>query len=164
VRASSGAFDFEIGDYEEITGESETITRRVRELEKVTVPKFPTVTNVRQWHNGVARGLVLAGGRTDHKEIQWINEVLKTGAKVGDFASSGEPRFATLDIKLYAAVLAVIKDGNRTLATKVSSLEEAEISKGGILKGRQLVFLVHDWFKLNPDMKPLYGLHEITDL
>ena len=27
-----------------------------------------------------------------------------------------------------------------------------------------MVFLVHDWFKLNPDMKPLYGLHEITDL
>ena len=32
------------------------------------------------------------------------------------------------------------------------------------MKDRQLVFLIHDWFKLNPDMRPLYGLHEITDL
>jgi hypothetical protein len=32
------------------------------------------------------------------------------------------------------------------------------------MKGRQLVFLVHDWFRLNPDMKRLFGLQEITDL
>jgi hypothetical protein len=90
--------------------------------------------------------------------------VFKTGAKVEDFANSGEPRFATLDIKLYAAVLSVIRDGNRTLATKVAGLEDAALTKGNVMKGRQLVFLVHDWFKLNPDMKHLYGLHEITDI
>ena len=71
---------------------------------------------------------------------------------------------ATLDIKLHMAVTAVIKEGNRTLATKVSSLEDSALMKGSILKGRQLVWLVHDWFKLNADMKPLYGLQEITDL
>ena len=33
VRSTSSAFDIHIGDYEEITGESETITRRVKEHE-----------------------------------------------------------------------------------------------------------------------------------
>ena len=130
VRPTPVGFDINDGDYEEVSGGTETITRRVEELEKVSVLKFPTVPNVRQWHNGVARRLVLASGRTDQREIQWINEVLKAGAKMEDFADSGEPRFATLDIKLYAAVLAVIRDGNRTLATKVIGLEDAARSKG----------------------------------
>ena len=60
-------------------------------------------------------------------------------------------------------MLAVIRDGNRTLATKVAGLEDAVLMKGNVLKGRQLAFLIHDWLKLNPDMKPLYGVHEITD-
>ena len=47
---------------------------------------------------------------------------------------------------------------------KVASLEDAALTKGTVLKGRQLVFLVHDWFKLNPHLKPLFGSQEITDL
>ena len=62
------------------------------------------------------------------------------------------------------AVLAVIREGSRTVATKVARLEDAALSKNLVMKGRQLVFLVHDWFRLNPDMKPLFGLQEITDL
>ena len=76
------------------------------------------------------------------------------GSKFNDVASPGEARYLTLDIKLLMAVTAVIKEGNRTFATKVSSLEDSALAKGAILKGRQLVWLVHDWFKLNPDMKP----------
>ena len=43
-------------------------------------------------------------------------------------------------------------------------MEDDAMAKGMLLKGRQLVFLVHDWFKLNPDMKPLYGIRELSDL
>ena len=50
------------------------------------------------------------------------------------------------------------------MATKLASLEGAALDKGTILKGRQVVWLIHDWFRLNPDMKPLYGLQEFTDL
>ena len=42
------------GDFEEISGDTETITRRVWEQDNVSVPKFPTGTDVRRWHNGVA--------------------------------------------------------------------------------------------------------------
>ena len=61
------------------------------------------------------------------------------------------------------AVLAVIHEGNHTLATEVVSLENAALTKGTVLKGREFLFLVHEWFKLNPDLKPLLGLQEITD-
>ena len=54
--------------------------------------------------------------------------------------------------------------GNRTLATKLASLGGAALDKGTILRGGQLVWLIHDWFRLNPDVKSVYGTTEITDL
>jgi hypothetical protein len=59
------------GESEEISGEVETITRKVKENDKSIAPKFPSVTKIRQWHNGLARQLVLGGGRTDGKEVSW---------------------------------------------------------------------------------------------
>ena len=38
------------------------------------------------------------------------------------------------------------------------------MAKGMLLKGRQLVWLIHDWFRLNPEMRQVYGLQAITDL
>ena len=32
------------------------------------------------------------------------------------------------------------------------------------ITGRQLGWMIHDWFRVNPDMKPLYILEEITGL
>ena len=152
------------GEYEEIVGASETVTRRVKEQDKITIPKFPTVNNIKQFHNQVARNLVLASGRTDGAEVKWWNEVMKDGAKFNDFADSGDPRFATLDLKLHCALTQCVRDGNRTLAAKLASMEDEAMTKGMILKGRQLGWLIHDWFRLNPDLKPLYGLQEIADL
>ena len=43
-------------------------------------------------------------------------------------------------------------------------MEDEAISMNKILKGRQLVWLIHDWFRLNPEMKQVYGLQAITDL
>ena len=67
---------------------------------------------------------------------------MKEGSKFDDFADSGGARFATLDIKLHAALTQVIKDGCKTLAAKLSSLEDSTMTKGGIVNGRQVVWLV----------------------
>ena len=124
---------------------------------RVIVPKFPTITNLKQWHVQLVRNVVLASGRTDHAEVQWMNAVMAVNSKFEDFADCGGARFATLDIKLHAALTQIIKDGCKTLAAKLSSLEDSTITKGGIVNGRQVAWLVHDWFRLNPEMKPLMG-------
>jgi hypothetical protein len=152
------------GEYEEVVGETETVTRRIKEADKVACPKFPSVTNVRAWHTQLTRNLVLASGRTDGAEVAWLNVVLDKGSTFESLSNSGEARFATLDLKLHNAVSACIKEGNKTLAVKVASREEAALESGKLLKGRQLVWLVHDWFRLNPDLKPLYGFQEIADI
>ena len=102
----------------------------------------PSVTKIKQWRNSLARGLVLASGRTDGQEVPWLNEVFKTGAKFEDSTSSGDASFATLDIKLRLAIMAIVKEVNRTLATKLASLEDIAFTKGTILKGRQLVWRI----------------------
>ena len=152
------------GEYEEIVGAKETITRRVKEHDKVVAPKFPTINNIKQFHNQMARNIVLASGRTDGAEVAWWNEIMREGIKMDDLADSGDPRFATLDLKIHCCLTQSIRDGNRTLAAKLASLEDKAMTGGLILKGRQLGWLIHDWFRLNPDLKPLYGLQEIADL
>ena len=87
----------------------------------------------------MARGLVLASGRTDGQEAPWLNEVFRTGAKFEDFCSSGDSNFATLYIKLRMAITAIIKEDSRTLAAKLAFLEDTALTKGTILKGRQFL-------------------------
>ena len=99
------------GEYEQVEDSQEMITRRVKEHDKVACPKFPTVINLKQWHNQLVRNVVLASGRTDHAEVEWMNAVLASGSKFEDFAASGGVRFATLDLKLHAAVTQCIKEG-----------------------------------------------------
>ena len=57
-----------------------------------------------------------------------------------------------------------IKDGCKPLAAKLSTMEDEAMAMNKILKGRQLVWLVHDWFRFNPEMKQVHGLQAITDL
>ena len=152
------------GEYEHYSGGGETVTRRIKEQDKVTAPKFPSITQTRNWHNTVGRNLMLASGRADGAEVLWWNKVMEDGAKFEDFADSGGARFAILDLKLHQCLTAVIKEGCRTLAAKLATMEDKAMMNGEILKGRQLGWLIHDWFRLNPNMKPLYGFQDINDI
>ena len=64
--------------------------------------------------------------------------------EVSVFEVSGSARFATLDIKLHCAMTQCIKDGCKPLAAKLSTMEDEAMAMNKILKGRQLVWLVHD--------------------
>ena len=106
----------------------------------------------------------MAGGRADGAENAWWSEILRDGSKFEDFHDSGGARYATLDLKLHKALTACIKQGNKTLAAKLADKEDEATQRGELLKGRQLGWLIHDWFRLNPHMKPLYGLQDYTDM
>ena len=69
-----------------------------------------------------------------------------------------------MDIRLRSVMTAIIKEGNCTIATKLASLEGATLDNGTIWKGRHVVWPIHDWFRLNPDKKPLCSIQEIMDL
>ena len=52
-------------------------------MDKVTAPNFPAITNLRQWHNQLARNLVLASGRTDGAEVKWLCSPRRCWSRVG---------------------------------------------------------------------------------
>ena len=102
----------------------------------------------------------MASGRSDSDILTWWNAILADGSKFEDFADTGDPRYATVDIKLTSSLTACVREGNKALASKIASLEDEAVSKAQILKGRQIGWLIHHWFRLNPDMKQLYSLQD----
>ena len=89
-------------------------------------------------------------------EVKWLNDVLTIGAQFEDYTASGNARFATHDIKLHSTLTAIIQEGDRAFSTKLASLESNALDKGDSVKGRQLVWVVHDRFRLNLDVRPPY--------
>ena len=149
---------------EVVQGTSEVIVRKVNEADKVVVPKFPKIVNIKQWRIGVCRGLCTASGRIDSLEIYWFMEATDGTKTFEQLSDSGEPRYQTLDQKLAVALLAIIKADCQILSLKVQTLEEEAIMQGKLLKGRQLAWLIFDYFRLNADMTMLYNLEDIVGL
>ena len=57
-----------------------------------------------------------------------------------------------------------IKSDCTILTTKIATLDEKALMQGKLLKGRQLVWLIFDHFRLNADMKLVYDIEDITAL
>ena len=129
------------------------------------IPKFPSISQVSGWKHRVARNLCAATGETDFKEIQWILEVQKPGVTLESLADSGKKRFRQLDIRLAVALSNCIRDGSseldRTLQQKEWRLME-QTQK--CLKGRQVMWLILDFFKTNRDMSEVYNIQDLTGL
>ena len=140
------------------------VVREVHEAGKIVIPKFAKVTNLKQWRMGVCRGLANASGRSDAAEIPWLLEATGGAKKYDDLEDSGDPRFRTLDQRLAFALVATIKAECQILATKLQTLDEKALLQGKLLKGRQLVWLIFDNFRLNTDMSMVYDIEDITQL
>ena len=152
----------------ETTGDSDKsrVVVRKTDVEKVIVPKFPHIGDVPVWKQNVARNLTVATGRIDYKEISWINEVQKVGQTMEGLADSGKgKRFKQLDIRLAVSLVACVKEGcpelNRTIQRKENELMEA---KGQCLRGRQIMWLILDYFKTNQEMSVVYTVQDLTGL
>ena len=105
-------------------GSGSVVVRKVHEADKIVIPKFPKVTNLKQWRIGVCRGLLNASGRSDAAEIPWLLKATGGTKKYDDLEDSGDPRFRTLDQKLAVALVATVKAECQILATKLQTLDE----------------------------------------
>ena len=149
---------------EQVVGNGEVVIRKVHEADKVIVPKFPKVNNLVQWRIGVCRGLGNASGRSDGQEIPWLHEATDGSKTYEQLADCGDPRWKTLDGKLFTALRATIISDCVILTTKLQTVEEEAYNRHTFVTGRQLVFLIFAHFRLNADMKLLYDVEDITSL
>ena len=143
-------------------GDDANNKRRVREADKVVVPKFPKVGRFLQWRIQVTNNLVSASGRTDAKEVSWLNEVFGSEATYESLAESGPKRFQSLDLKLGASLSAIIRDSEaQTLIDDLERHASEAMKSGSVVKGRQVYWMINSFFKTNPALGLVY---DVTDL
>ena len=127
---------------------------RKNESEKITLPPFPTITNLRSWRHEVGKILAAASGNNDTREVAWANEVLDEKHTFEALADSGEPRFRTLDLRLSAALTACVRNAPtaRALHDDLLVKEEKAHAAGTMLRGRQILFMLNEFFKTSVHM------------
>ena len=131
--------------------------------EQLQVPPLPKPGRVEQWLQSIAESLVRTGGYSDEKEMSWLFEV-KT-LSIEELAKlAPSQRFQRADIALAAKVEAMIVKSEMALRQQMGLRKVAlQRSEFRILKGRELVWMVIDFFKMNKDMAPYYDYQDLTN-
>ncbi|WP_288992754.1 hypothetical protein, partial [uncultured Marinobacter sp.] len=139
----------------------------IRHKEEATVvcPPFPSGTQLLAWRIQVAKNLAAASGRWDHKEIRWFFlQGSGEGVTFDSLHDSGELRFRSLDIKLSTSMGKVVRAGPVSLAAELQLKEQQAVLKGTMVMGRQIAFLIYQYYQTNPDMDFTYGLEDLGAL
>ena len=114
-----------------------------READKISLLPMPTIATFRSWKIALRNEVAGASGDPDNG-FKWITEVEGQGANLAHLYDSAP--FHTLDAKL-AASLTKIMTGE--FARQIYILMEDSASKGKFLKGRQILLLLYQHYKIS---------------
>jgi hypothetical protein len=135
-----------------------------REGPVVKVPEnWPNITQLKEWDAANARGLVAASKYTDKGEVVWYNNIRKDGMIFEELANC-EPRYMSLDAKLCTA-LRKIKRLPPELDRRITRKEIDAVEKGTTLTGRQVVYMIYEWFRNDEDsLSVVHSFKDLNDL
>ena len=134
-----------------------------KEADKISLLPMPTIASFRSWKIALRNEVAGASGDPD-QGFKWITEVEQPGANLAHLYNSAP--FHTLDAKL-AAALTKIMTGE--FARQVCILMEESAAKGLFLKGRQILLLFYQHYKISEvdgqmlDFQDLLAVHMVGD-
>ena len=128
---------------------------RVKEADDINVPSYPQPQQYRSWRAAVRSEITAASGRGE-VAFKWIVKTEKVETTFDELRNSDG--FDSLDAKL-AAALTKIATGE--LGRRIMLMVEQEASKGRMLKGRQILWMIHENHELDEERGALY---DFTDL
>jgi hypothetical protein len=137
----------------------DNLGQKRKEADKISLLPMPTIASFRSWKIALRNEVAGASGDPD-QGFKWITEVEQPGANLAHLYIS-EP-FHTLDAKL-AAALTKIMTGE--FARQVYILMEESAAKGLFLKGRQILLLFYQHYKISEvdgqmlDFQDLLAIH-----
>ncbi len=101
------------------------------------------------------RLLVSASASSDEADIAGVARAWADDATLEELAHS-DRRFASLDFKLSTAAIECIRSNQsaKLLAQTVHSHESKAVLAGRCLKGRQVIYLMDQFFRTQPHMLP----------
>ena len=116
---------------------------KVKEADTIKVPAFPHAESYRNWRIRTREAVMSASTNPD-KAFDWISETWKEGQTIEALRNVG--KFTTLDAELLSA-LTNIPTGD--FARKVDTYKETEASNHRYVRGRQVLFMMHEHFSTN---------------
>ena len=132
--------------------------------EKLEVPPLPNPGRIKQWLMAIGESLVRTSGVTsDEVEIEWLHEVYeKTFEELGQL--SPDPRLRKADLQLAVQTEKVINKSSETVKYQLE-LKKAAIraQENRILKGREMIWMVVDHFKMNASLKVFYTFQDLLE-
>ena len=128
---------------------------RIKEADSIKLPQYPQPQQYRSWRSAVRTEVTAASGRGEVAFL-WVKRTEGPATTFDDFRDS--EGFDSLDAKL-AAALTKIATGE--LGRRITLMVEQEASKERMLKGRQILWMIHDNHKLDEERGALY---DFTDL
>jgi hypothetical protein len=135
--------------------ENALLTGKVNGESSVKVPSFPTPPQYRQWRHAICIAVAAASGRGE-QGYAWCLKAENPEVTFDDLADS--EGYDTLDIKLSSA-LTHLASGD--LGLRISLAVDRQKTLGRVLKGRQIVWLVHDHHKLDDERGAMYDYADL---
>ena len=111
-----------------------------RETDTISLLPMPTTATFRSWKIVLRNEVASASGDPDNG-FKWITEVERQGANLAHLYESGP--FRSLDAKLAASLTKIITG---EFARQIYILTEEGASKGKLLRGRQILFLLYQHY------------------
>ena len=121
----------------------------------IKIPAFPDAVTYRNWKIKVREAVVAASTKPD-ETFDWISEVWKKDQTL-DALRKVAP-FATLDAKLLSALTNIITGD---FARKIDTFKETEAAANRMVRGRQVLFMMHDHFSTNMKHGATYALQDL---
>jgi len=136
-----------------------TIMKKARATDVKIPARFPRWNTLKTWMARVGRNLWTASQFYDKAEIAWLNDVPKKTFE--ELADSGEDRFSHLDALLAMALEKVLPSD---LYREFDKRSVKALDEDSALTGRQIVWLIHEYFKVNGHMSTVYGYKHLIAL
>ena len=139
-----------------------------KEAETVKVPSWPRPNNLTVWKATLANAICTASGdpRTDLWH-SWVLKAFDTDAFFEDLGDSEHDRYRSIDQKLFAAMVGMVKnsgDGGAEVRMEMEMLITRNMNRGKATTGRQIIFLVLQNFRTHEKSDMVYTLGHLVEL
>jgi hypothetical protein len=122
----------------------------------VKVPSLPNPQQHRGWKSAI-RIEIAAANRKGDEGFTWALKAESASVTYEELADSDG--FASLDSKLAAALT---KIANGELGRRITLAVENEALRGRMLRGRQILWLIHEFHKYDEEQGALYDFTDLT--
>ena len=139
--------------------------------ERIQLPQLPAPAGFYVWRALVRDAVTAAYSYDPDSAHRWILEVEREGVTLENLGMVST-QFASLDAKLSQAINSVIENRKDDLTRQIINLKERRIEEAkrnhnmdptGRLRGRQILFIVYEYFKVDPASTLLYNIKDLME-